>query len=89
MGDRTAFQAAEAELPPALLLRRKRQCHQDTDMDSPDSQSTADGHAEAYQPTVELLGIVNYYTFLENPERDWAKMLEETREIPPEPTLFD
>lgn len=38
---------------------------------------------------IMLMYYVNYYTFLENPERDWAKMLEETREIPPEPTLFD
>ena len=89
MADRVTLQADKAELPSKIFLWRECQCHQDTDMDSPDSQSTADGHAEAYQPTVELLGIVNYYTFLENPERDWAKMLEETREIPPEPTLFD
>ena len=38
---------------------------------------------------IMLMYYVNYYTFLENPERDWAKMLEETREIPPESTLFD
>lgn len=34
---------------------------------------------------------VNCYTFLENPEKDWAMMLEEARggRMPPEPTLFD
>ena len=26
---------------------------------------------------------------LEEPEKDWAKMLEEAKEAPPEPTLFD
>lgn len=36
-----------------------------------------------------LMYYVNCYTFLENPEKDWAKMLEEAKEIPPEPTLFD
>lgn len=32
---------------------------------------------------------VNCYTFLEEPEKDWAKMLEEAKEGPPEPSLFD
>ena len=32
---------------------------------------------------------VNCYTFLEEPEKDWAKMLEEAKDGPPEPTLFD
>lgn len=38
---------------------------------------------------IMLMYYVNCYTFLENPEKDWAKMLEEAKEIPPEPTLFD
>ena len=32
---------------------------------------------------------VNCYTFLEEPEKDWAKMIQEAKEIPPEPSLFD
>lgn len=38
---------------------------------------------------IMLMYYVNCYTFLEEPEKDWAKMLEEAKEIPPEPTLFD
>lgn len=37
---------------------------------------------------IMLMYYVNIYTFLENPERDWAKMLEKSKESPPEPTLF-
>ena len=37
---------------------------------------------------IMLMYYVNCYTFFENPERDWAKILEEAKEIPPEPTLF-
>lgn len=44
-------------------------------MNSPDSQSTADGHAEAYQLTVELLGIVNY-------GKDYADVLCQLLYIP-------
>ncbi len=29
------------------------------------------------------------YNFLEDPVKDWAKMLEEEKEEPSEPTLFD
>ena len=32
---------------------------------------------------------VNCYTFLEEPEKDWAKMIQEAKEIPSEPSLFD
>ena len=38
---------------------------------------------------IMLMYYVNCYTFLEEPEKDWAKMLEEAREIPPEPSLFE
>ena len=38
---------------------------------------------------IMLMYYVNCYTFLEEPEKDWAKMLEETREGSHEPTLFD
>ena len=29
---------------------------------------------------------VNCYTFLEEPEKDWAKMVQEALETPPEPS---
>ena len=38
---------------------------------------------------IMLMYYVNGYTFLEEPEKDWAKMLEEAKKAPPEPTLFD
>ena len=38
---------------------------------------------------IMLMYYVNCYTFLEEPEKDWAKMLEEAKEGPPEPSLFD
>ncbi len=36
-----------------------------------------------------LMHYVNCYTFLEEPEKDWAKMVQEAKESPPEPSLFD
>ena len=38
---------------------------------------------------IMLMYYVNIYTFLENPEKNWAKMLEKSKKSPPEPTLFD
>lgn len=38
---------------------------------------------------IMLMYYVNISTFLENPEKDWAKMLGEACSSPPEPTLFD
>ncbi len=38
---------------------------------------------------IMLMYYVNCYTFLEEPEKDWAKMVQETKESPPEPSLFD
>ncbi len=38
---------------------------------------------------IMLMYYVNCYTFLEEPERDWAKMVQEAKETPPEPSLFD
>ena len=38
---------------------------------------------------IMLMYYVNCYTFLEGPEKDWAKMLEEAKEGPLEPSLFD
>lgn len=36
-----------------------------------------------------LMYYVNCYKILEEPEKYWAKMLEEEKEGPSEPTLFD
>lgn len=36
-----------------------------------------------------LMYYVNCYTFFENPEKDWAKMIAEAKEKPPELSLFD
>lgn len=38
---------------------------------------------------IMLMYYVNISTFLENPEKDWAKMIKEVSTSPPEPTLFD
>lgn len=38
---------------------------------------------------IMLMYYVNPYSFFEAPEKDWLKLLEETEESPPEPTLFD
>ena len=38
---------------------------------------------------IMLMYYVNCYTFLENPETDWAKMVQKAKETPPEPSLFD
>jgi hypothetical protein len=32
---------------------------------------------------------VNIYSFLEEPEKDWQKMIEQEIAQPPEPSLFD
>ncbi len=38
---------------------------------------------------IMLMYYVDCYTFLEEPEKDWAKMLQEAEKSPPEPSLFD
>ncbi len=38
---------------------------------------------------IMLMYYVNCHTFFESPEKDWVKMLEEVKEQPPEPSLFD
>ncbi len=38
---------------------------------------------------IMLMYYVNSYTFFEEPEKDWAKILEDWKLQPPEPTLFD
>ena len=37
---------------------------------------------------IMLMYYVNCYTFFEEPEKDWAKILENLESKPPEPTLF-
>ena len=38
---------------------------------------------------IMLMYYVNCYTFLEEPVKDWTKMVQEAKETPPEPSLFD
>lgn len=38
---------------------------------------------------IMLMYYVNCYAFLEEPEKDWAKMVQETKQISTEPSLFD
>lgn len=38
---------------------------------------------------IMLMYYVNCYTFFEEPEKDWAKILENNKNGPPEPSLFD
>ena len=38
---------------------------------------------------IMLMYYVNSYTFFEEPEKDWAKIIEDWELKPPEPTLFD
>ena len=38
---------------------------------------------------IMLMYYINCYTFLEEPEKDWAKLIGQMQESPPEPTLFD
>ena len=59
MGNRTAVQANQAELPAALLLWRERQRHQDTDLSHAHRQPASDGAAKPHQTPLELLGTGN------------------------------
>ena len=59
MGNRTAFQADETELPVEILLWRERQRNQDPDLGGTDRKSTADDNAEGAETTVELLRTGN------------------------------
>ena len=38
---------------------------------------------------IMLMYYVNCYTFFEDPEKDWADLVQEAKEAPPEPSLFD
>ena len=38
---------------------------------------------------IMLMYYVNLYTFLENPEKDWVKLLKEQENPPPQLSLFD
>ena len=67
------FKLLKQGFPPALLLRRECQCHQDTDMGY--SQPLAHGHTKACQKDVELLRAGN------NGE-DHAYVLREPLHVP-------
>ncbi len=102
VADRASVQAAEAKLPAALFLRRERQRHQDTDLGHAYCQPAADGHSEAHQAPMELLRtgdhgahharvLINCHTFLEESEKDWAKILQDNGSLAPdlELSLFE
>ena len=38
---------------------------------------------------IMLMYYVNIYSFLEDPGKDWAKIIAENEQLPPQPTLFD
>ena len=38
---------------------------------------------------IMLMYYVNCYTFFEEPEKDWAKILQDSEPPPREPSLFD
>ena len=57
MGNRAAFQTAQAELPDQILLWAEFQCNQDTDMGNAYSQSVDYGLTETNKKTMELFGI--------------------------------
>ena len=38
---------------------------------------------------IMLMYYIDCYSFLEDPERDWARIMKESEETPPIPTLFD
>ena len=47
------------------------------------------GLATMVRIIIMLMYYVNAYTFLEEPEKDWAKVLQNTEPPPREPSLFD
>ena len=57
MGNRAAFQTAQAELPAQILLWGEFQCNQDTDMGNAYSQSVDYDLTETNKETMELFGI--------------------------------
>ena len=70
----------------------------DTNLGHPNSQSPSGGHKKrikrswsfsglASMARIMLIYYVNCYTSLEEPETDWAKMVQEAKEMPPEPSL--
>ena len=59
VGNRASVQAAQAELPAEILLRRECQRHQDTGMGHAYRQPATFGHTKACQKVVELLGAGN------------------------------
>ena len=38
---------------------------------------------------IMLMYYVNFYTFFEEPEKDWLAILEKEKSIPPERSFFD
>ena len=85
--------------PPALLLRRERQRHQNSDPGDSHRQPAAHRHESATQKEVEFLQLghggrillmcyVNFHAFFEQPEKRWEIILSNRSPGPPEPDLF-
>ena len=99
MGNRVAVQAVETKFPALILLWGERQRHQDTDFTlianllltviKKRIKRSRSFSGLASMVRIMLMYYVNCYTFLEEPEKDWAKMVQEALETPPEPSLVD
>ena len=50
-------------------------------------------HSRSFSELTTIVRIslydAGYYTFLDEPEKDWAKMIQESKEATHEPSLFD
>ena len=79
MVDWTPFQATEAELPAEILLRRKRQRYQDTDLGDSYSKSAAHGCPEAHQKQ-----ILEFLRACYN-NKDYAHVLHQLLFFPEQP----
>ncbi len=87
---RAAVQTIETKLPPQVLLRGERQRYQYTDMGDAYRQPAAMVIQKRIKRTWSFSGLaimirimlmyyVNCYTFLEEPENGWAKMMAEAK----------
>ena len=59
VADRVAFQADKTELSLEILLRRKRQCHQNPDLGHAHCEPAAFGLTKNLAKALELLGAGN------------------------------
>lgn len=79
LGDRTVVQADKAELPLEILLWRKCECHQDTDLGDSYSKFAAHGCPEARQKQ-----ILEFLRACYN-NKDYAHVLHQLLFFPEQP----